>query len=70
MLFLNLAKAAITSIIQEAGFKRDYNWLEVDIFDEDGTSSMNLAFPRNRASISWFTVPLAAPLQLSIRRLV
>lgn len=33
---LDLAEAGITSIIWASGFKRDYSWLEVDTFDEDG----------------------------------
>ncbi|WP_176038186.1 flavin-containing monooxygenase [Brucella tritici] len=36
ILELNLAEAGITSIIWAAGFKRDYSWLELDLFDEDG----------------------------------
>ncbi|KXO75873.1 FAD-dependent oxidoreductase [Brucella anthropi] len=36
ILELDLAEAGITSIIWAAGFKRDYSWLELDIFDEDG----------------------------------
>lgn len=33
---LDLAEAGITSIIWASGFRRDYSWLELDIFDEDG----------------------------------
>ncbi|WP_310423135.1 NAD(P)/FAD-dependent oxidoreductase [Mycoplana sp. BE70] len=33
---LDLADASITSIIWASGFRRDYSWLELDIFDEDG----------------------------------
>ena len=36
ILELDLAEAGITSIIWAAGFKRDYSWLELDIFDEEG----------------------------------
>lgn len=36
ILELDLADAGITSIIWAAGFKRDYSWLELDIFDEEG----------------------------------
>ena len=37
ILELDLAEAGITSIIWASGFKRDYSWLEVDTFEEDGT---------------------------------
>ncbi|HTO34162.1 MAG TPA: NAD(P)/FAD-dependent oxidoreductase [Pararhizobium sp.] len=33
---VDLADAGITSIIWASGFRRDYSWLELDIFDEDG----------------------------------
>ena len=33
---LDLAEAGITSIIWASGFRRDYSWLDLDIFDEDG----------------------------------
>lgn len=33
---LDLAEAGITSIIWASGFRRDYSWLALDIFDEDG----------------------------------
>lgn len=36
ILDLDLAAAGITSIIWASGFKRDYSWLDLDIFDEDG----------------------------------
>lgn len=37
ILELDLAAAGITSIIWASGFKRDYTWLQLDTFDEDGT---------------------------------
>ncbi|MBJ6988070.1 MULTISPECIES: NAD(P)/FAD-dependent oxidoreductase [unclassified Devosia] len=37
ILELDLAEAGITSIIWASGFKRDYSWLQVDTFEEDGT---------------------------------
>jgi putative flavoprotein involved in K+ transport len=37
ILELDLAQAGITSIIWASGFKRDYSWLQVDTFEEDGT---------------------------------
>lgn len=37
ILELDLAVAGITSIIWASGFKRDYSWLQLDTFDEDGT---------------------------------
>jgi putative flavoprotein involved in K+ transport len=37
ILELDLAAAGITSIIWASGFKRDYSWLQVDTFEEDGT---------------------------------
>lgn len=37
ILELDLAEAGITSIVWASGFKRDYSWLELDTFDEDGT---------------------------------
>ena len=33
---LHLKEANITSIIWATGFKNDYSWLDLDIFDEDG----------------------------------
>lgn len=36
ILELDLNEAGITSIIWASGFKRDYSWLDLDIFDEDG----------------------------------
>lgn len=35
ILELDLAKAGITSIIWASGFRRDYSWIELDIFDEN-----------------------------------
>lgn len=37
ILELDLAEAGITTIIWASGFKRDYSWIELDIFEEDGT---------------------------------
>lgn len=37
ILELDLAAAGITSIIWASGFKRDYSWLQLDTFEEDGT---------------------------------
>ena len=37
ILELDLAEAGITSVIWASGFKRDYSWLQVDTFEEDGT---------------------------------
>jgi putative flavoprotein involved in K+ transport len=37
VLELNLAEAGITSIIWATGYTRDYSWLKVDAFDENGT---------------------------------
>ena len=36
LLELNLAEAGITTILWATGFSRDYNWLKVDAFDEQG----------------------------------
>lgn len=36
ILELNVAEANITSIIWASGFKRDYSWIDLDIFDEHG----------------------------------
>jgi putative flavoprotein involved in K+ transport len=36
ILELNLAQAGITSVIWATGFARDYGWLQVDAFDENG----------------------------------
>jgi putative flavoprotein involved in K+ transport len=36
ILELNLAQAGITSIIWATGFTRDYGWLQVDAFDQNG----------------------------------
>ncbi|HEY1859346.1 MAG TPA: NAD(P)/FAD-dependent oxidoreductase, partial [Gemmataceae bacterium] len=33
---LDVAKAGLTSIIWATGYSRDYNWLKVDTFDENG----------------------------------
>lgn len=37
ILEVDLAEAGITSIVWASGFKRDYSWLELDIFEEDGS---------------------------------
>lgn len=42
ILELDLSEAGITSIIWASGFKRDYGWLQVDTFEEDGTPSHDL----------------------------
>lgn len=36
ILSLNLAEAGITSIVWATGFKVDYRWMEVDVFDDQG----------------------------------
>lgn len=36
ILSLNLADAGITSIVWATGFKVDYRWMEVDVFDDQG----------------------------------
>ncbi|AZS81729.1 FAD-dependent oxidoreductase [Achromobacter spanius] len=36
ILSLNLAQAGITSIVWATGFKVDYRWMEVDVFDDQG----------------------------------
>jgi len=36
ILSLNLSEAGITSIIWATGFAVEYNWMELDIFDENG----------------------------------
>ncbi len=36
ILELNLAEAGVTSIIWATGFSRDYSWLKLDAFDEQG----------------------------------
>lgn len=36
VLSLDLAEAGITCVIWATGFERDYSWLEVDAFDDDG----------------------------------
>lgn len=36
ILSLNLAEAGITSILWATGFKVDYRWMEVDVFDDQG----------------------------------
>jgi len=36
LLELNLAGAGVTSIVWATGFALDYQWLQVDAFDEDG----------------------------------
>jgi putative flavoprotein involved in K+ transport len=42
---LNLAEAGITTIIWATGFVADYNWMKVDIFDENGR-------PRHQRGVS------------------
>ena len=36
ILSLDLAKAGITTVLWATGFKADYSWLKVDVFDETG----------------------------------
>ncbi len=45
ILELNLANAGISSIIWATGFTVDYNWLQVDVFDEKGK-------PRHQRGVS------------------
>ncbi|GHF51972.1 flavin-containing monooxygenase [Seohaeicola zhoushanensis] len=42
---LNLAEAGITTIVWATGYRRDYSWLKVDAFDEDGA-------PRHQRGVS------------------
>ncbi|GAA1217041.1 flavin-containing monooxygenase [Prauserella alba] len=42
---LNLAEAGVTSIVWATGFANDYDWLQVDAFDENGK-------PRHRRGVS------------------
>ncbi len=42
---LDLAKAGITSIIWATGFRQDFSWMKVDVFDENGK-------PRHQRGVS------------------